>query len=137
MDPGFLEAIEPKIVEGFLEVPVTHLVPAKIMGSGLGENQVASGDYDITLFDDETVKEFSLDDLRLGDLIAIMDADTSYGPIYRRGAVTIGIVTHSNCVTAGHGPGVTTLFTSKLGKIKPTINGKANIAIILKLRNDL
>jgi hypothetical protein len=137
MDPNFLNAFNPKIVEGMLEVPVTHLVPAAIMGSGLGSNHVASGDYDITLFDEETIKEYGLDDLRLGDLIAIMDADTSYGRIYRRGAITVGIITHSNCVTAGHGPGVTTLFTSKTGKIKPIIDKRANIAHILKLRDDI
>jgi len=137
MDPGFLDALDPRIVDGELEVPVTHRVPAAIMGSGLGRSHVASGDYDITLFDDETVAEYGLEDLRLGDLVAIMDADNSYGRIYRKGAVTIGIVTHSNCVIAGHGPGVTTLLTSKTGKIKPIIDEKANIAHILKLRDDL
>lgn len=137
MDPNFLDEIELSIDDGMLVVPVTHIVPASIMGSGLGRNQVASGDYDITLFDEQTVEKYGLEDLRLGDLVAIMDADTSYGRIYRTGAVTVGIVTHSNCVTAGHGPGVTTLFTSKTGKIKPLINEKANIAQILKLRNDI
>lgn len=137
MDPGFLDVIDPKIVDSKLVVPVTHLVPAAIMGSGLGRNQVSSGDYDITLFDEETVEEYGLEDLRLGDLVAIMDADQSYGRIYRRGAISVGIVTHSNCVTAGHGPGCTTLFTSKTGKIKPVIDEKANIASILKLRDDI
>jgi hypothetical protein len=125
------------IVEGMLKIPVTHLVPASIMGSGLGRNHVSSGDYDITLYDEETVKKYGLEDIRLGDLVAITDADTSYGRIYRKGAVTVGIITHSNCVTAGHGPGVTTLFTSKTGKIKPIIEEKANIAHILKLRDDV
>lgn len=137
MDPGFLDAIDPKMEDGKLEVLVTHLVPAAIMGSGLGRNQVASGDYDITLFDEETVEEYGLEDLRLGDLVAIMDADQSYGRIYRRGAVSVGIVAHSNCVTAGHGPGCTTLFTSRTGKIKPVVDEKANIAHILKLRDDI
>ena len=137
MDPDFLDAIDPGIEDGKLQVPVTHLVPAAIMGSGLGRAHVSSGDYDITLFDDETVEEYGLGDLRLGDLVAIMDADNSYGRIYRRGAVTVGIVTHSNCVTAGHGPGCTALFTSRTGKIKPVVDEKANIAHILKLRDDI
>lgn len=137
LDPDFLEAINPKIVNGLLEVPVTHLVPASIMGSGLGRDQVASGDYDITLFDSGIVEENGLEDLRLGDLVAIMDADNSYGRIYRRGAVTVGIVSHSNSVIAGHGPGITTLLTSKTGNIKPIISKKANIAHILQLRDDI
>lgn len=137
IDPDFLDKLNPIIVNGMLEVPVTHKVPAAIMGSGLGSTQVASGDYDITLFDEKTVNEYGLEDLRFGDLVAIMNADTSYGRIYRTGAITVGIVVHSNCIIAGHGPGVATLFTSKMGKIKPVIDENANIAHILKLRDDL
>jgi len=137
MSPNFLDAIDPEVVEGKLRVPVTHEVPAAVMGSGLGRNHVSSGDYDITMFCGETVEEHGLGDIRLGDLVAIMDADQSYGRIYRRGAVSVGIVSHSNSYVAGHGPGVTTLFTSKTGMIEPVIDVKANIAHILKLRDDI
>jgi hypothetical protein len=137
MDPRFLEALDPKPNGDKLEVPVTHVIPAAIMGSGLGANQTYSGDYDIQLFDEATRKEYGLDDLRLGDLVAILDADHSYGRIYRKGAVSVGIVVHTNCVTSGHGPGVTTLFTSSTGKIIPKIDSKANIAYLLKLRTDI
>lgn len=137
MDPRFLEALDPKPQGDKLEIPVTHVIPAAIMGSGLGANQTYSGDYDIQLFDESTRKEYGLDDLRLGDLVAILDADHSYGRIYRKGAVSVGIVVHTNCVTSGHGPGVTTLFTSSMGKIIPKIDSKANIATILKLRTDI
>ena len=134
MDPALLDAwsIEPKGDK--LEVPVTHIVPAAIMGSGLGANQVNSGDYDIQLFDKAVVEQYGLESLRLGDLVAIIDADHSFGRIYRQGAVSVGVVIHTNCVTAGHGPGVTTLMTSPDGKIIPQINQKANIANLLKLR---
>jgi hypothetical protein len=137
MDPRFLEALNPKPVGDKLEVPVTHVIPAAIMGSGLGANQTYSGDYDIQLFDEATRREYGLDDLRLGDLVAIIDADHSYGRIYRKGAVSVGIVVHTNCVSSGHGPGVTTLFTSSKGKIIPKIDSKANIACLLNLRTDI
>jgi len=136
LDPKFLEAINPKPVGDKLEVPVTHIIPAEIMGSGLGANQTYSGDYDIQLFDESVKRKHGLEDLRLG-LVAIQDADHSYGRIYRKGAVSIGIVVHSDCVTSGHGPGVTTLFTSSKGKIAPRIDPDANIAKILKLRDDM
>jgi hypothetical protein len=137
MDPGFLEALNPKPNGEKLEVPVAHMVPAAIMGSGLGANQVFSGDYDIQLFDEKVIKQYGLDDLRLGDLVAIIDADHSFGRIYRQGAISLGIVIHTNCVTAGHGPGVTSLMTSTSGKIIPKIDAKANIASLLKLRADI
>jgi len=137
IDPKLLKLMDLKMVEGFLEVPVTHLVPASIMGSGLGAVQTYSGDYDIQLFDEETVKKYHLEDLRLGDLVAIMNAEHTYGRIYRSGAVSIGVVVHTDCVMAGHGPGVTTIMTSGSGKIKPRIDPEANIAKLLNLRDDI
>jgi hypothetical protein len=137
MDPRLLEAWD-SIPNGVkLEVPVTHIIPAAIMGSGLGANQVNSGDYDIQLFDSGVVEQYGLESLRLGDLVAIIDADHSFGRIYRQGAVSVGVVVHTNCVTAGHGPGVTTLMTSSDGKIVPQIDKNANIASLLKLRSDI
>ncbi len=137
MDPRFLKALNPKPKRDKLEVPVTHIVPAAIMGSGLGMNQTYSGDYDIQLFDEKVNRQYSLDKLRLGDIVAIVDADHSFGRIYRQGAVSVGIVVHTNCVCSGHGPGVTTLFTSSNGKIIPKIDPKANAALLLKLRTDI
>jgi len=137
VSPEFLEALDPKINDGKLEIPVTHKVPAAVMGSGLGRNQVASGDYDITMFCQDTCEEHGLKDIRLGDLVAIMDADQSYGRIYRKGSISVGIVTHCNSYIAGHGPGVTTLFTSTSGLIVPVIDSGANVAKIMKLRDDL
>jgi hypothetical protein len=137
MDPTLLEAWNIQPNGDKLEVPVTHIVPAAIMGSGLGANQVNSGDCDIQLFDESIVEQYGLDTLRLGDLVAIIDADHSFGRIYHHGAISVGVVIHTNCVTAGHGPGVTTLMTSPNGKIVPQINPKANIATLFKLRADI
>jgi hypothetical protein len=137
MDPRFLEALDPEPNGENLEVPVAHVIPAAIMGSGLGANQTISGDYDIQLFDENVREQYGLDDLRLGDLVAIIDADHSFGRIYRQGAISVGIVVHTNCVTAGHGPGVTSLMTSPSGKIIPKIDAKTNIAYLLKLRSDI
>ncbi|MFQ5834106.1 MAG: DUF4438 domain-containing protein, partial [Candidatus Thorarchaeota archaeon] len=134
LDPGFLSKMKLHGQDGKLGIPVTHRVPAKIMGSGLGQSQTYSGDYDIQLFDEGTKEEYGLDSLRFGDLVAILNADHSFGRIYKEGAVSVGIVVHSDCVISGHGPGVTTLFTSSNGMIEPKIDSDANIATILGLR---
>lgn len=110
-----------------IEIPVTHLVPAKIMGSGLGKDNVYRGDYDIQLFDEKVKKEYDLGKLRFGDFVAVIDADNTYGRIYREGAVSIGVIVHSDCVIAGHGPGFMTVFSSKDGKIEPVIDKNANL----------
>jgi hypothetical protein len=104
------------------------------MGSGLGRQTVARGDYDIQCFDEGTVREYGLDELRLGDLVAITDADNSFGRIYRQGAVTVAVVSHGASHLAGHGPGVTTLMTSASGAIGPLPDARANLATILGLR---
>ena len=138
MSPYLLKALTKAglgiATNGKLRAPVTHLVPAKIMGSGLGRNHVYKGDYDIQLFDEKVIKEHNLASLRFGDIVAIMDADNTYGRIYKTGAVSIGVVAHSRSFTAGHGPGVVTLFTSAGGKIEPFIAPDTNLAKLLKIR---
>jgi hypothetical protein len=104
------------------------------MGSGLGRSTVVRGDYDIQTFDDAVAEQYGLRELRLGDLVAIVNADHSYGRIYRTGAISVGVVVHGRSFVAGHGPGVTSLLTSAQGKIEPVIDPDANLAKILKLR---
>ncbi|MEW6358133.1 MAG: DUF4438 domain-containing protein [Planctomycetota bacterium] len=118
---------------GIMKVPVTHMVPGAIMGSGLGSSDCHTGDYDIQLFDKKIAARHGLETLRFGDLVAIMDTDHSFGRIYQTGAVSVGIIVHSDCVTAGHGPGVMTLLASAKGKIEPVIRKDANIATYLRI----
>jgi hypothetical protein len=120
-----------------LQVPVACSIPAELMGSGLGASSAATGDYDITTADKEVLAKLGIDKLRFGDLVAIENTDNCFGRCYRKGAVTIGVVVHSDCILAGHGPGVTTIITSKGGKISPVKVKDANIARYLGLRKDL
>jgi len=127
LDPALLPHLGLSPGKNTLTVPVTHKVPAAIMGSGIGSAHSFSGDYDIQLFDQPTVERYGLEDLRLGDLVAIIDADATYGRIYRTGGVVIGIVVHSSCVLAGHGPGVMVIMSSKSGGIRPVLDPDANL----------
>jgi hypothetical protein len=128
VSPILLEKMNITEEDGKLKVGVAKIVPADIMGSGLGAVCTAGGDYDITLFCDEMIEKYDLSDLRFGDIVAIKNADNRYGRSYRTGACTIGVVIHGNCVIAGHGPGVTTLITSRLPLIEPFIDNDANLA---------
>jgi hypothetical protein len=134
LDPELLGKMKiKKSGKAKLEVPVTTIVPAACMGSGLGAAHVAAGDYDIMTSDPETVKEYGLDKIRFGDFVALMDHDNRYGRAYRKGAISIGTVVHSDCLRAGHGPGVTTVMTCKTSLIKPVIDPQANIADLLEI----
>jgi hypothetical protein len=133
LSPRLLKAMSPQVVGKKVEVGVTHFIPAGVMASGIGKDSAHTGDYDIQLFDPVIVKKYGLNSLRFGDIVALMDADTTFGRTYLTGAVTIAVVVHGVCHTAGHGPGATTLMTSAKGLIKPVIRKDANLADVLKL----
>jgi hypothetical protein len=132
-DPALVRAWKLKIERGKLVVPVTHLVPAAIMGSGLGATTCYAGDYDIQMFDAESVRKYKLENLRFGDLVAIIDADHTYGRRYLGGAISVGVIVHSRSDMSGHGPGVATLLTSPTGKISPKLSPEANIGKLLRI----
>lgn len=117
-----------------LEVPVSHLVPAQLMGSGLGKNTAWRGDYDIQLADRATRKRYRLGSLRFGDLVAITDTDTRRGPSFRTGRTTIGVVVHGDSTVSGHGPGVTPLLTGPAAEVRPIHDRNANLAEIFGVR---
>jgi hypothetical protein len=139
--PDLFEKMGPEVVgEGDdrrLSLPVTAEIPAQLMGSGLGSMSASSGDYDMTTQEPSVLAELGLDRLRLGDIVAIKDASAFYGWSYRRGAVIIGVVVHSDSKISGHGPGITTLLTANHGEILPRLDSGANLALLLGLRSDI
>ncbi len=123
------------IHRGHLHVPVTHVIPAGIMGSGLGKSDGVLGDCDIQLSDPAIVRKYRLGSLRFGDLVAICALDNRFGPSVRLGTITVGIVVHSDSHVAGHGPGVTPLLVGRATVLKPVFSPRANIARVLGLRD--
>ena len=134
LDPAVLHKMPLRVAAGkVLEVGVTTIVPAELMGSGLGHNNIGTGDYDIMTHDPQAVQKYKLDKLSFGDFVAVTDHDNSFGRTYRKGAVTIGIVIHSNSTLAGHGPGISTLLTSSEPRLKPALDPHANLGRIFKI----
>ena len=132
LDPAVLHRLPVRGMSGKkLEVGVTAVVPAELMGSGMGHNNIGTGDCDIMTHDPQAVKKFGLDKICLGDFVAVADHDHSFGRTFRKGAVTVGIVVHSNSTLAGHGPGLSTILTSADGTLHPVIDRRANVARIL------
>lgn len=130
IDPDLFEKIGIVEKDGKLHVPVVAKVPAHLMGSGIGASSSASTDYDIMALDP---REVGVEDLRLGDIVAIMDHDNSYGVgKYRKGMISIGIVVHSACVSAGHGPGVVVIMTGEESVLVPEVVERSNISDYLR-----
>jgi hypothetical protein len=133
VDPDLFENIPIEEKEGKLIVPVVCKVPAHLMGSGVGSASAYNGDYDIMTSDEEEIKRLGIDKLKFGDLVMIENHDNSYGRTYLKGAVSIGVIVHSNCIKAGHGPGVTTIMTSKKSLIEAKIDSESNIKKYVKV----
>ncbi len=111
-----------------LIVPVSKIIPAYLMGSGLGASSAHRSDYDIMTQDRATIKKLGLEDLRFGDIVLLQDCDNTFGRGYFKGAVTIGVISHGDCLKPGHGPGVTTIISSRKPIIEGKIDKNANIA---------
>ncbi|WP_250675643.1 DUF4438 domain-containing protein [Paraclostridium ghonii] len=127
IDPNLFEKIGIKEKGDKIQVPVVAKVPPYLMGSGIGSSNAYTGDYDIMTADFEEIKRLGLDKLKFGDLVLLEDCDNTYGRGYLKGAVSIGVIVHSDCVTLGHGPGVTTIMVSKNTTIEGIIDENANI----------
>ncbi len=134
MGPRLLKALNPSEKSGKVRIPVAKVIPGKLMGNGVGCTNPRAGDYDIQSTSPEAVKEYSLDQLRLGDLVAISDYDCAHGPRWQQGATTVGVVVHGSSRRSGHGPGVNILLTSPKATIEPIITRKANLAELMGLQ---
>lgn len=136
--PNLIHGIPMEIVERdgrkVLRVPVTMELPPRIMGSGAELNS-EYGDQDLMSGDWVLMADLGIDQMRLGDLVVIPDADHHYGRCYRTGAVTIALCIHGDSVMTGHVPGILTLMTTSEPYIEWFIDDGANIAKYLKIRN--
>lgn len=134
MSPEFMESLDLELNGGVLTVPVVKEIPPFLMVSGVGGSSAEAGHFCIQSNPPQVVKEYGLDGLRIGDLVACRDILMTYGKGFQRGAITVGIIAFGASDQAGHGPGVFAIAASKKGKIKPKIDADANVAKHLGLK---
>jgi hypothetical protein len=135
MSPELFDALRiEELGDGRIRVPVAAEIPGYLMGSGaeLGADYV---DQDMMTNDRQTLAELGLDQLRIGDILAIRDHDHTQNRGYREGAITIGIINHADSFMTGHGPGVMDLLSCATAKIEPAIDKRANLAVYLGIGN--
>jgi Domain of unknown function (DUF4438) len=132
--PSLLRRWNPTPRGRTIEVRVTHILPAEIIGSGRGQNTVSRADFDIELFDRGVRRRQGLDTLRFGDLICIEGADSRFGFSVRHGYLTFGVIAHSDSTVSGHGPGVVALMTGPASVLRPIFDHNANIAALYQRR---
>lgn len=125
--PELLESLELTTTsDNKLAVPVVGVVPPHLLGAGAGLGS-EGGSIHIQTADKEAVAAAGLDKLRLGDIVALGDYDSSWNHGYLRGAVGIGVIAQGDSPRAGYGPGITLLMTSASGGIAPQLSDSVNI----------
>lgn len=130
MSPQVFEALRIEENSGKLTVPVSAIVPPELMGAGAGLTS-ESGAICIQSMDQGALQRHGLDTLRLGDIVALQDYDSSWGHGYKKGSVGIGVVSSTDSIKAGYGPGVTLMMTAPGGEIDPMVVGGVNLASLL------
>lgn len=114
-------------VDGKSVIPVRKVFGSYLIGAGLGTGTLVNGDMDIMTQDREEIRKLGLDDLCFGDLVAITDLYCAHGPHFHKGALTIGVITHSDSYSSGHGPGITVIATDKSYNLAFAVEETANL----------
>jgi hypothetical protein len=129
-DPGLLDAMPGgTLADGRLAVHVAARVPAEAIGAGSGmvseyANTDLMGAY-AGLGEDLSL---GLEGLRIGDIVALEDADHRFGRGYRPGYLTIGVISTGQCMLFGHGPGPSTLMSGPADAFQLIDDPDANLA---------
>lgn len=130
--PILLERLRVEENDGKLTVPVTAVVPPELMGAGAGLTS-DGGAICIQSMDRNALNKHGLDQLRLGDIVAIADYDSAFLHGYRKGGMSLGVVSSTDGIKAGYGPGVTLLMTAPRGEIDPLAVDQMNLTGLLEL----
>lgn len=131
LGPRLLKAMNVTEKSGKVRIQVTKIIPGRLLGSGMGGDNPQRGHFDIQSTSAEDQK--LLEQVKLGDLVTIMDVEASHGPRWQKDATTIAVVTHGSSRRSGHGIGVNAILSSAKGQIEPIIMSKANVANFLGL----
>ena len=128
VSPELLGALPIEAVDDSkIRLSVALELPVDIMGSGAELNSEYV-DQDLMSGDRALMNELGIDQMKLGDLVAINHADHRYGRGYYKGAVSIGLCIHGDSIMTGHGPGILTLMTCPEPALEWKVDPNANIA---------
>lgn len=132
--PELLEGLEVTTApDSKLNVPVVAVVPPHLIGAGAGLTS-EGGSLHIQTGDKDALRQAGLDTLKLGDVVALADTDSSWNHGYLRGAVGIGVVGQGDSPRNGYGPGVTVIMTSASSGIQPVVTPGVNIKEVFGLK---
>ena len=121
-------------VDGTLDIHVARLIPPEAIGAGSGMvSDYANTDLMGTYPELDSSFSLGLEDLRIGDVIAMIDQDHSFGRGYREGWISIGVISTGSASLFGHGPGPSTIMSGPASAFNLILDEKSNIQFLTKL----
>jgi len=132
MSPALFNALPQKVEGGVLKIGVVGVVPPHLVGAGAGLTS-EGGSLHIQSTDKAELKKAGLDQLRLGDVVAIADTDSRYNHGYLPGAMSIAVIGQGDGPRAGYGPGMTVVMTAPDGQLGSFSAPGTNLATLLSL----
>ena len=135
VDPAIFAALPVKMsADGrTVTAEVRAVFPSRLAGNGIGRPAV-SWDLDLQVTASDLVAGSSaLQDLLLGDVVAVTDLDARYNIGYRRGWVTIGVVVHGASPLPGHGPGITPFLSGPSAALQPRPDAAGHVGLTAAL----
>jgi Domain of unknown function (DUF4438) len=127
LGPELWDTWAPEEVSGRLAVRVTRILPPEVVGMGSGRVSAATS---ISL---QAGPADGLDDLRIGDIVAVREWDATYYTGYHEGRVTIAVVATGDSPVLGNGPATTILLSGPSEAFSLVVAADANLADLLAL----
>lgn len=110
--------------------PVVKILPSQVLAPGARTTDAFSGDFDMQYIPGKSV--YNIEELRIGDFVAITDYDFSTGlPRFVGGSISVAVVVHGGIQARSRGPGLCPIMTSASGLIDPVVTKRANLADIV------
>ncbi len=125
--------IEEDVQEHQLRIPVTAKISAQALVSASQQTLGLNLDLNLQYTDLEQIKEFQLEHLRLGDVVAIVDHPTRYQGRLQQEMVSIAIVTYTASSESDLGPGIQTIMTGTPEALSPFLHEDSNLGRYLNL----
>jgi hypothetical protein len=131
--PRLLKALKLHTDEdGRLVIPVKAMAPNYLVGAGAGFNPEKSP-ISLQTSDPEALAECGLEDLRLGDIVAVTDWDSRFSHGFLRGRAAAGVVCQGGSFRSGYGPGMVVILTGEMKRLRFETAEAPNIVDLLDL----
>ncbi len=119
VDPALLGELGIDIGQNPIEVGVRGMVGSKLIGNGIGR-PAQQWNLDLQV-DASSAQRWGLEQLSIGDLLAVQNLDVRHNAGYRAGWTTVGVVLTTGSPRPGHGPALMPILCLPSDRVRCTV----------------